>query len=223
MEITVSILLQIITVTITALTLLTDYFYKLAVNKKTRTFNVIVHEMMQRLDDYRAAYSNILYYTAPEKIAKCKELNKTSNRFNNLFAYELNLARAQIRTSSWPFWEKEVHMHRKMDELCKYALQYYEHPKKGMIEKLNALRDEFFVECSIYDWAIWEYNQKQITGKDTARVGMDKQYYTVLTRIHNSGSGRTLKFKEGFGVVYDYYMNEVAKNEQKEAERRGDK
>ncbi len=208
MEISVSIMLQIITVAITAVSLLTDYIYNLNVNKRNRTFDVVIQGSMDRMDKFRHAYSQILYYTHPYIIRDCREDNIKPGRFNSFYAYELNFARAEVRTNSWPFWPKEVSLHKKMDELCKESLAYYERERKSekIEEKILKLRDEFFIECSIYDWALWEFNQHQANGQKISRNQLDKQYYSVLTRIHNSGSGHTLKFKEAFENVYDSLM-----------------
>ena len=209
MELSVSVMLQIITVAITAVTLLTDYIYNKSVNKRSRTFGVVIQGSMNRLEKFRQAYSKIIFLTHPDIILDNIEDNRDPGRFNDYFAFDLNYYRAQVRTNSWPFWEKEIALHKTMDDLCKLSLAYYENPKKSMREEIFKLRDEFFVQCSIYDWALWEFNQHQVNGKKINRDDMDRQYYSVLTRVHNSGSGHTLKFKEAFSNIYSALIKET--------------
>ena len=208
---TVSVMLQVITVAITVGTLLSDTVYKLIINRRKRTFSIVVKDMMRKLDDFRDAYAQVMYLTDLKILNKYKEDNKKGSWFVSFYAYDLNFNRGRIRANSLPFWKKEVHLHAKMDELCKTVLNYYEKPKKDMVEKIAQLRDEFFVECSVYDWAIWEYIQTISSGKKVNRQDVDEQYYRVLTKIENSGSGRTLKFKEAFSTIYDYYKNSAPK------------
>ena len=207
----ITILLQIITVSITFLTLLIDIIYKTVINKKTRTFNVIGQELIDRLDNIRKAYAEILKLTEPSYVASAKESNKKGNRFNAIYCFTLNKARAKIRTNSWPFWDKEKRVHNSMDALCKAALKYYEDEDESLVEKINTLRDEFFIECSIYDWAMWEFCQKQINGEKINRREMDEHYFEILTRIHNSGSDQTMKFKEAFKKIYNNYKQKISK------------
>lgn len=202
----ITIILQIITVAITIVTLITDCIYTITVNRKRRTFNSVGREMINKLDLFRQAYASVMTLTYDRVIDSKRKFNAKPCFQNTAYAYDLNLARSRVRTFSLPFWDKEKNLHITLDKLCKLALSYYENPKKELKQELSKLRDDFFIECSIYDWAMWEFNQLQVAGNKIGRREMDKYYYTILTRIHNSGSGQSLKFKEAFAEIYKRYM-----------------
>jgi len=193
-------------VAITIITLITDCIYTIVINRKRRTFNTVGREMISKLDLFRDAYSRVLSLTYYRTIDTKRSFNTKPCFQNSSFAYDLNLARSGVRTSSLPFWDKEKNLHITLDKLCKLALNYYETPNASVRDELQKLRDDFFIECSIYDWAMWEYNQLQVAGNKIGRKEMDRYYYTILTRIHNSGSGQSLKFKEAFAEIYKRYM-----------------
>jgi len=202
----ITIILQIITVSITVITLITDCIYTIAINRKRRTFNTVGREMINKLDLFRDAYSKVLSLSYYRTIDSKRSFNEKPCFQNEAYAYDLNLARSRVRTFSLPFWDKEKNLHITLDKLCKLALKYYESPSVEIKNELHKLRDDFFIECSIYDWAMWEFNQLQVAGNKIGRKEMDRYYYTILTRIHNSGSGQSLKFKEAFAEIYKRYM-----------------
>ena len=202
----ITIILQIITVAITIITLITDCIYTITVNRKRRTFNTVGREMINKLDLFRDAYAKVMSLTYDRVIDSRRNFNSKPCFQNSAYAYDLNLARSRVRTFSLPFWDKEKNLHITLDKLCKLALKYYENPTEEDKQELRRLRDDFFIECSIYDWAMWEFNQLQVAGNKIGRREMDRYYYTILTRIHNSGSGQSLKFKEAFAEIYKRYM-----------------
>lgn len=204
-----TVILQLVTVVVTTITLLTDYLYSVWFNRRNRTYEVVGKELAYKLDRFRDAYAQILSLTHDITINSIKGCNKKFNFQNSPYVYNLNMARSQVRTSLLPFWDKERNLHASMDKLCKMAILYYENPSEVDTDELRKLRDDFFVECSIYDWAMWEYNKVQVRGKPLKRKDLDKHYFMVLTRIHNSGSGQTLKFKDAFTNVYDNYVHAV--------------
>ncbi len=217
-----TVILQVITVAVATITLFIDYVYNAWYNRRNRTYEIVGKELSYKLDKFRDAYAQILSLTHDITINSIKGCNQKFSFQNSAYVYNLNLARSQVRTNTLPFWDKEHKLHESMDKLCKMAITYYETPTKVSPDDLRKLRDEFFVECSIYDWAMWEYEQTQVRGKAPKRVDLDRHYYNILTRIHNSGSGQTLKFKEAFSGVYDSFM-ETVQNEHSPNEENEDK
>ena len=220
-----TVILQAFTVAVATITLFTDYIYNVWYNRRNRTYEIVGKELSYKLDQFRDAYAQILSLTHDITIDSIKGCNTKFSFQNSAYVYNLNIARSQVRTSTLPFWDKEKKLHESMDKLCKMAITYYETPKKVDTLELRKLRDEFFVECSIYDWAMWEYEQTQVRGKAPKREDLDKHYYNILTRIHNSGSGQTLKFKDAFSGIYEGFMNanqnnNEAQNEQEKEEQK---
>ncbi len=213
-----SVILQAVTVTVATVTLFADYLYSVWFNRRNRTYGIVGKELAYKLDKFRDAYAKILSLTHDITIDSIRSCNGKFNFQNSVYVYDLNIARSQVRTNTLPFWDKEHKLHESMDKLCKMAIKYYETPQKVDTLELRTLRDEFFVECSIYDWAMWEYEQTQVRGKAPKRDDIDKHYYNILTRIHNSGSGQSLKFKEAFNAIYESFMEPKSQNEQNQPE-----
>lgn len=138
----ISVILQVITIAITSVTLFTDYLYNLKINRRTRTFGLIGQEMIDKLDNFRNAYAKLLELTDIKGIDEYVMDNKVGRRFNSTYAYNLNVARSQVKTNTLPFWDREKHMHQQMDKLC---LSYYERKKVSLIEEINSIRDDFLL------------------------------------------------------------------------------
>ena len=207
----IAVILQIATVGISMLTLVATYVTNAILNKKNRTVSSIANERVNKLFQFRMAYGKLVAMCNDRYIRNKVKGNKETNLdYNETYCYVLNKNVAICRTNLASLKEQERRIIKLMDELVKLASEYYFTLNKDIIKPMTKIRNEFYIECSLYDWAVWKFVIKQADGNKHIGSEFDRVYDDVLTRVRKFHGSDDDIFKL-FDEIYRQHCEEILK------------
>ncbi len=183
----ISIILQVVTVAFAVVTLIAGVIFENVLNRKTRKVNTITNERIYIFNQLRKGYCKVMAYTDPNYIADTvSEVDLKTGVYREPYIYRVRKSANDVKSVYNPFFIQEKHIEQILDKLVAVAIKYYNTLDPKLLTPLKNLRNDFFVESSLYDKANWDFIVAQADGKSYSSYSFDNMYKDVLSRVSNT-------------------------------------
>ncbi len=180
---TVVIILQIVTLAISAIALVTELFSALVINKKTLTSEIVAKQRLIFMEQIRSSVENIMCLCDIHIIEKYRETDKEvlgTGDVESVYLYKLLLEANKIKLLLKKCFKQEAEINETMDELVEIAVDCYENSNNKSHEEYAGLLKEkshkFFSLINRYDLAYWDFIIAQASGSYIKSEDFDRIY-----------------------------------------------
>ena len=221
-------ILQLVTIILTLATTVITFIITSIINTKGRTVNTIANENLQKLNNFRDAFGTVLSMSNPEFIMKqCSYNQRIDMDYNMNYCFTIikyqYLCKSQVYMRDY----KEKKIFELLDNLVDASIDYYKKLDSSKKEDqtikdivtqfvkeqkaLEQIREDFYIEVSIYNWALWKFVITQADGKHHLGKEFDKQYNEIMLNIKQNGVNALGPQGEVFNNIYKDYCKSVLK------------
>lgn len=176
----IEIIIAIVSAAIAFVTSVSNFAYNIIQHRKDRTQKVILENRIKYMNEIREGYSNFIGLADIESI----KYAQNNHEVMKIYSDKLFTGYGKIKTYLKPFYKIEEALLAKLDELYNRMLSALNGKEKNT-DSIAELREDFTDKFLKYDWAYWEYIQRQKEGNFmNSDKDFDQVYNDLIKRIN---------------------------------------
>ncbi len=176
----VLIILQIVTIALSLITLVSSYLIKVIETKKDNRSEVFSTKLVSNLHILRDNMNVILTICNPSTLKEAKESSRKGLYVVKYPTAEMAACIGKIKSIFFPFYPQENNFIASLESLYHVMVKYNNESTPENEEILKSQLRHVYLEFAIYDQAMWESVIKQMTSSDFSSFTFD-QYYEELS------------------------------------------
>ncbi len=175
------IILQIVTIVLSLVTLLSSYLIKIVETKKDNRSEVFSSKLVNNLHVLRESMNKILTICNPATLKEAKVAAKKGLYVIKYPTAEMAGCIGTIKSIFFPFYPQENNFIVSLETLYYVMVKYNKKPTKENEEILKRQVRHTYLEFAIYDRSMWEAVISQMTKSNFSSFTFD-QYYEELSK-----------------------------------------